>query len=62
KRDYLWGGANVEIGDLGLKVEKKGVRLGGNEPVKIVSGGVKLYGGYRALVVFFVVFLALGFT
>ncbi|CAJ2660005.1 protein NDR1-like [Trifolium pratense] len=63
KRDHLWGGANVEIDDnLGLKVGKKGVRLGGNEPVKIVSGGVKLCGGYRALVVFFVVFVALGFT
>ncbi|GAU26377.1 hypothetical protein TSUD_102110 [Trifolium subterraneum] len=63
KRDHLWGGANVEIGDLGLKVGKKGVRLGGNVPVKIVSGGVKPRGGYRALMVFFVVFVALvGFT
>ncbi|CAI8593005.1 unnamed protein product [Vicia faba] len=61
KRDQLWGGANLEIGDLGEKVGKKGVRLG-NSPVMIESGALKLYGGYRALLIFLVGCTALGFT
>jgi len=62
KRDQLWGGANVEIGDSGEKMGKKSVRLGGNEPKVIVSGAWKVYGGYRALLVFWVLFIGLGFT
>ncbi|AES66886.1 hypothetical protein MtrunA17_Chr2g0319481 [Medicago truncatula] len=59
KRDRLWGGANVEIGDSGEKMGKKSVRLGGKEPRVIVSGAWKVYGGYRALLVFII---GLGFT
>lgn len=61
KRDQLWGGANVEIGDSGEKVYKKAVRLG-NSPVLVESGALKLYGGYRALLIFCVGFAALGLT
>lgn len=61
KRDQLWGGANVEFGDSGEKVEKKAVRLG-NSPELIVSGASELYGGYRALLIFLVVLTCVGFT
>ncbi|CAK8535246.1 unnamed protein product [Lathyrus sativus] len=61
KRDQLWGGANLEIGDSGEKVYKKAVRLG-NSPVMIESSASGLYGGYRALLIFLVGFIAIGLT
>ncbi len=56
KRHSLWGGANVEINDSGLKVYKKPIRLG-NLPARIESGALKLRGRYHALLAFFVTLL-----
>ncbi|MED6191608.1 hypothetical protein PIB30_001887 [Stylosanthes scabra] len=53
KRYGMWGGANVEINDKGVKVYRKPVRLG-NEPPRIVNGVPELRGGYRALLPLFV--------
>ena len=39
----------MEIGDSGMKVYRKAVRLGGKNPVVIESGASKLSGRYRAL-------------
>ncbi|KAK7272447.1 hypothetical protein RJT34_29049 [Clitoria ternatea] len=58
KRDRLWGGANVEIGNSGLKVNRKAIRLG-NSPIVIESGAHKLPPCYRALVAFFFAVLML---
>lgn len=56
KRQSVWGGANVEINDSGLKVYDKPIRLG-NLPVRIESGAPKLRGRYHAPVAFFVTVL-----
>ncbi|KAK7324654.1 hypothetical protein VNO77_28385 [Canavalia gladiata] len=58
KRDRLWGGANVEIGDSGLKVYRKAIRLGNSLPV-IESGAPKLHECYRALLPFFLAVLVI---
>ncbi|XP_027343920.1 protein NDR1-like [Abrus precatorius] len=58
KRDHLWGGANVEIADSGLKVYSKPVRLG-NSPPLIESGAPEGVGRYRALLPFFFAVLIL---
>lgn len=63
KRHRLWGGANVEIGDSGMKVYRKAVRLGGKNPVVIESGASKLSGRYRApLLLPFAYLLACGLS
>lgn len=56
KRDLLWGGANVEIGDSGVKVHRKAIRLGDSQ-ARIESGASKLRGCYRALLPFLVAVL-----
>ncbi|KAK7335395.1 hypothetical protein VNO80_27210 [Phaseolus coccineus] len=52
KRHRLWGGANVEMNNSGLKVYRKPVRLGGKNPEVIPSGAPEFRGCYRALVTF----------
>ncbi|CAJ1956788.1 unnamed protein product [Sphenostylis stenocarpa] len=52
KRHPLWGGANVEMNDSGLKVYGKPVRLGGKIPEVIQSGAPELRGCYPALLTF----------
>lgn len=59
KRDRLWGGANVEIGNSGEKVHPKPIRLGGKSPPRIESGAPSLRGRYRALLLSFLVLMAL---
>ncbi|XP_057758748.1 protein NDR1-like [Arachis stenosperma] len=54
KRHGMWGGANVEINNGGVKVYPKPVRLG-NEPPRIVNGAPEFRGGYRALLPLFLV-------
>ncbi|KAL2331574.1 hypothetical protein Fmac_019155 [Flemingia macrophylla] len=50
KRHRLWGGANVEIeASLGTKVNRKGIRLGGNSLAVIESGAPLIRRGYPAL-------------
>lgn len=61
KRDRLWGGANVAIGDSGEKVEKKAIRLG-NSLVVVESGARRIRGRYRTLLVPFFVTAVLLFS
>lgn len=62
KRDQLWGGANVAIGDSGEKVEKKAIRLANSPLVVVESGARKICGRYRALLVPFFVAVVLLFS
>ncbi|KAK7401903.1 hypothetical protein VNO78_13755 [Psophocarpus tetragonolobus] len=52
KRHRLWGGANVEMNDSGLKVYAKPIKLGGNNPLVIESVAPNLLPHYRALLTF----------
>lgn len=60
KRHHLWGGANVEVNDFGLKSYRKGIRLG-NSPPNIVSGAPKFHGCYCALLGILIHLIAVGF-